>query len=119
MVVGTRPWTANVLFLSFPKMLSALITCVRRGEGEKKGTGVKWASHYYLYYKHYVDQYTRRLSSFIALLISFVSYFKICDSLFSICQLYASFSSFLFTLRRQCKTGIFSVSPLACRLNAR
>ena len=65
------------------------------------------------------NQYhARGLSSFIALLISFVSYFTICNSLFSICQLYASFSALLFTLRRPCKTELFSVSPLACRLNA-
>ena len=30
-----------------PKMLTALTTFVLGGRGEKKGTGVKWAGHYY------------------------------------------------------------------------
>ena len=60
-----------------------------------------------------------RLSYITTLLISFVCYFKICNSLFSICQLYTCFSFLLFTLIRPCKTGIFSISQLAYRLNAR
>ena len=42
----------------------------------RKATKVKWASHYYQYYIHYVNQYACGLSSIIALLIFFVSYFK-------------------------------------------
>ena len=60
---------------------------------EKVGSGVKWASRF-------SDNYACGLSSFIALLVFFVLYFQIFNSLFSICQLYASFSAFLFTLRR-------------------
>ena len=58
--------------------------------GEKEGTGVKWASHYYIYFIN--QYYAGGLSSFISLLIFFVSHFQICNSLFSICHFYASFS---------------------------
>ena len=78
------------------------------GGVEKEGTGVIYV---YILYIHINQYHALGLSSFIAPLISFVSYFKNCNSLFSICHL-------LFTLRRLCKTGIFSVSLLACRLNA-
>ena len=50
--------------------------------------------------------------------LDFLCYFKICNSLFSICQLYACYSALLFTLSRPCKTEIFSISQLACQLNA-
>ena len=49
-----------------------------------KGTEVKWASHYYIYFIN--QYYAGGLLSFISLLISFVSFFQICNSLFSICQ---------------------------------
>ena len=61
------------------------------GRGEKEGTGVKWASHYYIYFIN--QYYAGGLSSFISLLTSFVSYFQMCNSLFSNCKLDVSFSA--------------------------
>ena len=45
--VGIRSLDGKYTFLSFPKMLTTLTTCTGKGGGEKEGTGVKWASHYY------------------------------------------------------------------------
>ena len=49
LAVAIRPLDCKIYFLSFPKILSALSTCTERVGvgGEKEGTGVKWASHYY------------------------------------------------------------------------
>ena len=66
---------------------------------EKVGPVVKWAGRYHSYYIHYVNQYACRFS-LLALFIFFVLYLKRFNSLFSICQLYATFSAFLFTLKR-------------------
>ena len=121
LAVGIRPLNCKYTFI-ISEILSSLTTCrggrEGGGGGEKEGTEVKWASHYYMYIL-FNQYYVRGLSSFISLLISFVSFFQICNSLFSICQVYASFSAFPFTLRRPCKTEIFSVSPLACQLDTR
>ena len=102
-------------------MLIALTTCTGRGVGgeglnvEKERTGVKWASHdIYIINKYHAH----RLSSFIALLIFYVSYFKICNSLLFV-NFTHLFQPCYLPLGDPCKPGIFSVSPLACRLNAR
>ena len=119
LAVGIRPLDCKYTFYHFQNTehLGVGDAGGGGGGGEKEGTEVKWASHYYIYYIN--QYYAGGLSSFISLLISFVSFFQICNSLFSICQVYASFLAFPFTLRRPCTTEIFSVSPLACRLNAR
>ena len=114
--VGNRhtPLRLQIYFYYCRKCWPALTACTgREGVCERVGSGVKWASGYNWYY---VNQYARGLSSFIALLVFFVYTLKFLIHYF---QNLSSFSAFLFTLRRPWKTGIFSVSPLACRRNAR
>ena len=119
--VGSRhsPLQLQIYFFTISENAYRIGCLYGDGVCEKVGSVVRWAGHYYWYYIHYVNQYACGFLSFLALLVFFASYFKIFNSLFSICQLYASFPAFLFTFRRPWKTGVFSVSPLACRRNAR
>ena len=111
--VEIHPFDCKYLFCRFRKCWSHWLPVWGEGVCENVSPVVKWDSHYYWYYIHYVNQYVCGFSSF------FLFYtLKFQFIIFNLSTFRIFFQPSYSPLGGP-ETWSISVSPLACRQNAR